>query len=66
MKKSEIITQRRKDLIIKAINEPQQACDLLRKKIDTLEKSQGTTERIRIMADLLHLSEATVFKDLAR
>lgn len=65
MKKCEIITQRRKELVQLAVSQPSLAGAKIRKLATELEQSQGTTERVRIMAELLHLSEATVFKDFA-
>lgn len=56
-------TTKRRDIIREIIDNPQAAAERLEMMAISLKSSRHSDERIRIAADLLHLSEQTILKD---
>lgn len=64
MKKNKLQQTKRQTLIRTAISDHEKAAEIIRSYADRLEKSQGVTERIHIIGDLMCISEATIFREI--
>ena len=62
MRKSKLIERR--EFINNAINEPDVAANLISGQLGKFRRSNGITKRVEILADIMHLSERTIWRDL--
>ena len=63
MKRSERSINKRKKLVHLAINDRVKAARIIKKYAEKIETARTTNESVRVLSDLLGVSESTVFKD---
>lgn len=64
MKRNEEQVNKRRELVKLAVNDTKAAAEQIRQFANEIEKSQGTLQIVRNLADMLGVHEATVFRDL--
>ena len=59
-------TRNREQFVKKAFNSPKKAAEDLRQMASNLESSTTTTEVVKNLSNILHLSERTIFGDYCK
>jgi hypothetical protein len=65
MKRNENDINQRKVMIRTAVDNPKAGAAMLTAFATRLKKAQGTTETVKILSELLGVSETTVFRDFS-